>query len=1405
MLYVQPSVCYKEVFILRPNTLVNAMHLIPLFSSGVFRTWRRFMCAVAGMAITATSATAQVVTFPDSGLEDAVRNALQIQAPTNIYVTNMLTLTNLDAGYRGIQNLGGLQTATNLSVLDLNGNPLSDFTALTGATSLVEFKAANCQLQSLSGVATAKSVKLLEINSNSLTNLSGLAGMTNLLRLYASGNPLVDLSGVAAAANLTNLDVGFCQVTNISAITSLWHLVQFQAPWNHFWDATPLAGLTNMIYLDIGGNRGPADVSITNASFLTGMKNIRWLSLYYLRVADLAPLTTLTTLTNLDVSWNNGPANPSVLNGLTNLTFLHATADNLSNIVFVTHMPQLKDLEVGYNSITDLSPALGHSLTSLLVYYNPITNASLVSNFPSLTRLSIGGVSGLTTLSSLTGLTNLVELWVDGNPGLGSLTPILSLTNIHHLSVNSTALTNLPAVTALYKMEYLEMNSLASAPDLSFLGQLTNLNALDIGGDNIGDISALATLPYLSTIYMGDNVLSDISPLLSIPGLQYGGYVDIRRNLLDVGPTTPAWNVITNLQEQYVNVDYDPQNTSQTIDVWVSPSDQCITNLGSAYFAVSASTTAGELRYQWQRNGTDLPGQTSAVLFLSNVQTNQAGQYRAILADDNGKVSSSVAHLYVGDPYCGRTVFITRQPLNMVAAPDEDVYFTVEAFTTLGNTNLNFQWQFNGTDIGGETAAELYLSQVDTNAVGTYRVLVWDANSNVVASVGAQLSVVDVVPFVDPGFSNLVYAALVDQGHTPSGGEIHLTDLDYLNYLFLNGAGISNISGLQYSRQLYSLDLGNNPISDPGPLASLNNLNYLYISGAGLQDASFVSRLYNLQELYLNENSIHTIPVMDGLNNLSVLEINNNGCVINTPRLAGLTNLYRLNLHSDCLPDIAFCAGMQLLQFLDVGGDWQYDEHRNQIQDISPLLGKSALYWLSLSWDEVTNVPIVGTFTNLQSLFLSSNHFDNITFITNLPGLQEFSINFSSVTNISYLTNHTLLYNLDVSTIATSNLTAVAGLTNLTTLWCGGNRAGGGGAYVAALKNLTVLGCDMNGVSSLAPFAGLTNLYYLNLENNVITNVGIFAGRTNLQNLYLSGNKISDLSPLSGLTNLTFLSLSGNGFTNIAPVAGLYKLQWLVMQSNHVQTISAVAGLTNLVYALDIAGNEISDASPVTNLHSLTYLSLWQNNLKTLPAMSNLPLLNGLDLWGNQLTNASGVSDMPNLTWLGLSRNNFSVAPTLLGLPQLQTLELNTNHITDLSGLAGLTSLRWLNLNENNLQSISPVVGLTQLYYLDVRNNLLNINEGSAVRADIAVIQSHNTFVDYMPQKSLFLLSPLRLSPSQFQFSIQGSAGSTLRIWSSIDLTSWTSLGFLTNTNGTATFIDVNATNKVKSYRAEQL
>jgi internalin A len=109
----------------------------------------------------AVSTLAQEVSIPDSGLDAAIREALQIPDGP-LTERDLLSLTVLEARSRNVNSVEGLEAARNLVALDLDLNQLTSFSLPNALTNL----------------------ETLDLSSNSLTNCSLSSGFTNLASLF---------------------------------------------------------------------------------------------------------------------------------------------------------------------------------------------------------------------------------------------------------------------------------------------------------------------------------------------------------------------------------------------------------------------------------------------------------------------------------------------------------------------------------------------------------------------------------------------------------------------------------------------------------------------------------------------------------------------------------------------------------------------------------------------------------------------------------------------------------------------------------------------------------------------------------------------------------------------------------------------------------------------------------------------------------------------------------------------------------------------------------------------------------------------------------------------------------------------------------------------------------------------
>ena len=270
---------------------------------------------------------------------------------------------------------------------------------------------------------------------------------------------------------------------------------------------------------------------------------------------------------------------------------------------------------------------------------------------------------------------------------------------------------------------------------------------------------------------------------------------------------------------------------------------------------------------------------------------------------------------------------------------------------------------------------------------------------------------------------------------------------------------------------------------------------------------------------------------------------------------------------------------------------------------------------------------------------------------------------------------------------------------------------------------------DSHSISDISPIAGLTNLTSLGLGGNPISDISPVASLTNLTSLDLGHNQISDISPVAGLTNLTSLGLAGNRISDISPVAGLTNLTTLLLQDNLISEITAVAGLTNLTNLL-LQDNSISDITAVAGLTNLTRLYLEDNLLSDITAIASLTNLTELDLDGNSISDISPVAGLTNLTELYLGDNFISDISAVAGLTNLTVLRLNNNFISDITAVTGLTNLRFLYLSYNPILDLSPLVANTGLGdgdWIDVWNR----SNFPANHPDVAVLRERGVRVQY--------------------------------------------------------------------------
>ena len=399
------------------------------------------------------------VYFADANLKAVVEDTLGVIDPTP---TDMLSLTILSADAKGIVDLTGIETAVNLTRLELNHNQITDISALSALISLT----------------------YLTLSNNNIIDISAVSGLTNLSTLGLGRNQITDISPLSGLMNLWSLGLSDNQISNISVLSEK----------------------TNLFFLLLEKNE------IVDISVLSGLTFLRYLYLHSNQITDISALSDLTNLTHLTL-YRNNIIDVSAISGMTSLVTLALDSNQITDISALSYLTNLKNLSLAHNQISVISALSGlTNLTFLLLNNTQVTDISALSGLTNLTRLDLhtNQISDILVLSGLTSLTYLTLY----NNNIVDISAVAGMTNMVTLGLNANQITDISALSGLMSLKNLSLSG-NQISDISVLSGQTNLIYLDLRHNTL-DIGAYCI--YLNLIESnnpGINLLYDENPYSS--------------------------------------------------------------------------------------------------------------------------------------------------------------------------------------------------------------------------------------------------------------------------------------------------------------------------------------------------------------------------------------------------------------------------------------------------------------------------------------------------------------------------------------------------------------------------------------------------------------------------------------------------------------------------------------------------------------------------------------------------------------------------------------------------------------------------------------------------------------------------------------------------------------------------
>lgn len=184
-----------------------------------------------------------------------------------------------------------------------------------------------------------------------------------------------------------------------------------------------------------------------------------------------------------------------------------APVGDVSDLSLLAYMPNLKEVYLCQQNITDLTPLEGLPLKTLALCDTPVTD-----------------------LSPIAELTELETLYLAGNAATDHST-LVSLKSLQKLNLDCTTADDLEFLTSLQLSELSLGLTVPRDGDWSALSTQTQLETLTLWSPNRKTLDVLDDLPKLSRLSIGGWLYEDLSALGELPGLRvfnaYSGVEDL--------------------------------------------------------------------------------------------------------------------------------------------------------------------------------------------------------------------------------------------------------------------------------------------------------------------------------------------------------------------------------------------------------------------------------------------------------------------------------------------------------------------------------------------------------------------------------------------------------------------------------------------------------------------------------------------------------------------------------------------------------------------------------------------------------------------------------------------------------------------------------------------------------------
>ena len=207
----------------------------------------------------------------------------------------------------------------------------------------------------------------------------------------------------------------------------------------------------------------------------------------------------------------------------------------------------------------------------------------------------------------------------------------------------------------------------------------------------------------------------------------------------------------------------------------------------------------------------------------------------------------------------------------------------------------------------------------------------------------------------------------------------------------LSEKNITDLTGMEYAKNLGELAIGGNEVSDLSPIANLTKIERLYFADNNVSDLTPIKNLTKIRFIGMEGNPVQDLSPLANMEELEGIQLSHNFLITDISVLAGKEKLKEVLMWGPPITDMSPLANLPNIEHIDLCG--------NKISEIPSLENAPKLKKLYLRDNQISDVSILQNLTGLERLNLGNNNLTDITPLARMTNLKWLDLSENTITD----------------------------------------------------------------------------------------------------------------------------------------------------------------------------------------------------------------------------------------------------------------------------------------------------------------------------------------------------------------------------------------------------------------------